>query len=147
MKLNLGNKQMFFAYHIRSAFKTCELALKDLLEEKNLSPEHFYVLRCDWKPVETGFEDIKAHAMLTIEEANEAISDLVSKKYVVRGTKENHYSLSPEGAIVRNNILELYTAHIAKLTEGISENAIESGLSSLLKIQNNIHRNNKTCAN
>jgi len=140
MTLTPSNSHMFFAYHIRSVFLTSEVVLRKVLKDRGLSLDHFHVLRCDWKQVETSFDDIKAHAMLTRQEAHQSISDLISQDLIVRGEKQNHYLLSPEGVTKRKQVLELYSAHLSEFTEGLSQKEIESALSSLLKIQNNIHQ-------
>ena len=138
MTLEVSNSHIFFAYHIRSAYLTFEASLRKILAEWDLSPRNFYVLRCDWKPEETSLDEIMAHSMLTRKDASQALADLIAKDYVVKGFKEGLYSLSAQGSALRNQALEAYHVHISKLTDGLSDKVIETALSSLLTVQNNI---------
>lgn len=136
-----SNSHMFFAYHIRSAFLIFESALSEILNEWDLLPEHFYILRSDWTSSETSLDDLSAHAMMTKKDAQKIVNDLVKKDYAIKGTKEGSYALSPTGASLRVQILEAYREHISKATQGLSDKTIEAALSSLLTLQSNIeHR-------
>ena len=138
MTLKPRNSDMFFAYHIRSAFLKSESVLQEVLAGWNLSLDHFYVLRCDWNAEGVSLDEITAHSMLTRQDASQALTDLVAKDYVVKGFKEGLYSLSAQGSALRNQALEAYQVYISKLTDGLSEKVIETALSSLLTVQNNI---------
>lgn len=138
MTLKIGNVHMFFAYHMRSASLKSESALREALNEWNLSLDHFYVLRCDWKPEGASLDEITAHSMLTRQDASQALADLIVKNCVSKGSKDGFYSLSPQGSMLRNQTLEAYQVYIAKLTDGLSDKVIETALSSLLTVQNNI---------
>ena len=140
MTLKPRNSDMFFAYHIRSAFLKSESVLQEVLAGWNLSLDHFYVLRCDWNAEGVSLDEITAHSMLTRQDASQALTDLVAKDYVVKGFKEGLYSLSAQGSALRNQALEAYHVHISKLTDGLSEKVIETALSSLLTVQNNIQQ-------
>ena len=58
--------------------------------------------------------------------------------YVAKATEAGSYALLPEGRAARVKILEEYYAQIAKATEGMSEKTIDTALSSLLTVQNNL---------
>lgn len=138
MKRNLSNSHMFYAYHIRSAFLVFEQALLKMLNERDLTLENFYIIQCDWSSEESAFDDIRAHAILSKEEAMQSVNDLIAKGYLVNGTKDDFYALSPQGIILRTQLLEAHHACISKATEGLSEKTIETALSSLLRVQNNL---------
>ena len=138
MEHDVSNSRLFFAYHMRSTFLTCELALQDMLNERDMKPAHFYVLQCDWAPGATTLESLKAHAILSEAEAVQSVNDLIARGYVAKATEAGSYALLPEGRAARVKILEEYYAQIAKATEGISEKTIETALSSLLTVQNNL---------
>lgn len=140
MTLKPSNAHMFFAYHLRSASLKSETALREALNEWNLSLDHFYVLRCDWSADEASLDEIMAHSMLTREDANQALDDLIAKDCVFKGSKDEFYSLSPEGKSLRNQSLEAYHALVSKSTDGLSEKVIETALSSLLTFQDNIQQ-------
>ena len=138
MTHELSNSRLYFAYHMRSTFLTCELALQDMLNEKDLKPEHFYVLQSEWLSEATTLESLKAHAILSESETVQSLSDLIARGYVAKAAEAGSYALLPEGRAARVQILEEYYAQIAKATEGISEKTIETALSSLLTVQNNL---------
>lgn len=138
MRRNLSNSHMFYAYHMRSAFLVFEQALREMLKDRDVTPESFYVLRCDWTPEETAFDDIRAHAILSKEEAIQSVNTLIAKGYLVKGAADGFYALSPQGRTLRTQLLEAYHEYISKATEGLSEKTIETALSSLLKVQNNL---------
>lgn len=138
MTLGPSNSHMFLAYHIRSAFLIFEAALSEILNEWDLLPEHFYILRSDWTTSETAVDDLSAHAMMTKKETRKLINDLVNKDYVIKEKREDFYSLSPLGAALREQILKAYGEHISKATQGLSDKSIEVALSSLLTLQANI---------
>ena len=135
---DLSNSRLFFAYHMRSTFLTCELALQDMLNERDMKPAHFYVLQCDWAPEATTLESLKAHAILPEADTVQSLKDLIARGYVAKGTENGSYDLLPQGRIVRSELLDAYRTHIARATEGISEKTIETALSSLLTVQNNL---------
>ena len=138
MTHDLSNSRLFFAYHMRSAFLMCDLALRELLNEKDLKPEHFYVLQSDWLSEATTLENLQAHAILSEAETVQSLNDLIARGYVAKAAEAGSYALSPEGRAARVKILEEYYAQIAKATEGISEKTIETALASLLSVQNNL---------
>jgi len=140
MTLEPSNSHVFFAYHLRSAGLIFEMALKDVLEKWNFGPQHFYILRCNWKPSDMALDDIIAHAMLNKEETVHAINDLVAKGYVIRGPKNGSYALSAQGVSVRDEVIAAYRTQISEATQGLSHEAIESTLSNLLTVQNNFHK-------
>lgn len=139
MTLKPRNSDMFFAYHIRSAYLTFEDVLRDMLSEREISLEHFYVLRCDWKTAGIAFDDIMAHAMLTREVALQTVSDLISKGYI-KEDENGLYALSSQGVNLRTQLLEAYRSQLSKATEGLSKFDIETALSGLLKVQNNLQQ-------
>lgn len=132
-----SNNHMFFAYHIRSAFLTCETALRDMLNGRDVSLEHFYVLRCDWKPERVAFDDIRAHSMLTKDTTLQAVNDLLAKGYI-KGREDDTYELSSQGVTIRHQLLKVYREQLSKATEGVPETVIETALSGLLTVQNNL---------
>lgn len=140
MTLDSSNHHMFFAYHIRSAFLKSESVLQEVLAGWNLSLDHFYVLRCNWNAEGVSLDEITAHSMLTRQDVSQALTDLITKNCVSKGAKDGFYSLSPQGSMLRNQTLEAYQVYIAKLTDGLSDKVIETALSSLLTVQNNIQQ-------
>lgn len=140
MGRELTNGHMFFAYHIRSAFLMNERALQDMLNERDVSTEHFYILQCDWSSQQTAFDAVKAHAILSTEDTTQSLNDLIVKGYVVKGNQEGFYALSQQGHTLRAQLLEDYHAQISKAMEGLSEKTIETALSSLLTILNNFQQ-------
>lgn len=138
MTHELSNSRLFFAYHMRSTFLTCELALQDMLNERDMKPADFYVLQSDWAPEATTLESLKAHAILSEVETVQSVNNLIARGYVAKATEAGSYALLPEGRIVRSELLDAYHTHIARATEGISEKTIETALSSLLTVQNNL---------
>ena len=140
MKCELSNSHLFYAYHIRSAFLVFEQALRKLLNEMDVTLENFYILQCDWGGEEASFEDIKAHAILSDEEARLSVNNLIIKGYIVEGAKDGFYALSSEGSVLRTQLLEAYYEHVFDATKGLSEPTIETALSSLLRFQDNLQR-------
>lgn len=138
MTIELGNSHMFLAYHIRSASLMFEAALREILNEKELSSEHFYILRCDWISSELTLDDLMSHAILPKKETIQAVNDLVAQDYVIKGKKDEAYVLSPLGVSIRDQVLKAYHAHISKAMQGLSDKSVEAALSSLLTVQNNI---------
>lgn len=140
MTLGPSNSRMFFAYHIRSAFLTFESVLQEILNQWSFSLQHFYILRSDWKSSGIAFDDLCAHAIMSKKETEDILTDLITKDYVLKGSKDGLYLLSPLGVSVRGEVLEAYQEHISKATLGLSDRTIEAALSGLLTVQTNIER-------
>lgn len=140
MPRELSNSHMFFAYHMRSAHLTYETVLRDMLSDRDISLDYFYVLRCDWKPAGISLDDISTHAMLTRDATLQAVSGLVDNGYI-NGDEGGLYTLSSQGISVRNQLLEAYRRQISKATEGLPKSVVETALSGLLTVQNNIQKN------
>lgn len=140
MTVEPGNSPMFFAYHVRSAFLTLESQMRETLSKWNATPEHFYVLRCDWTPLGITLDEIMAHAMLPRMQAIQAINDLVARDYIKSEAKDGCYSLTPEGVSFRTQLVTAYRAQVSNATQGLSDETIEAALTSLLTVQNNIQQ-------
>jgi len=129
---------MFLAYHIRSSFLTCEMAFNEELMGLDISIDDFYVLRCDWQQVETPLAELSVHAMKTKRETIHVLDKLMAKAYVMKGTKDDYFILSPRGAALRTQVLQKYREHFSKTVERLSKEVIETTLSTLLTLQKNI---------
>ena len=138
MTLEIGNSHKFLAYHIRSAHLMFEAVLKNFLDDKAVSKESFYILRCDWVSPETSFDELAAHAILSRGDTEQAIEALIEKDYLSNGRQDGYYSLTPQGASLREKLLSDYRLQIARALKGFSDESIEMALSTLLGVQNNL---------
>jgi len=130
--------RMFFAYHIRSSFLAYEAVLYEQCADWNLSIDEFYVLRSDWKAAGISGAEISAHAMKTQDEVQKLLKELIAKDYVMKNAKNDIYALTSQGVIIREKALREYQEHFSDVTKGLYEEAVETALSALLTVQNNI---------
>ncbi len=137
MSVEISNSHIFFAYHLRSAFLALESNLQNSFTEVDLEPEHFYVLRYDWKKENVPLKDLEAHSMLSRNQVVQAVNELIQKGIII-ACDGSGYLLSSSGEALREQLLSIYRNKIATATNGISEKTIQTVLSGLLTFQSNL---------
>lgn len=133
----------YLAYHVRSLNIVLESALKKKLKDTQLTSDAYYILIANWSKQSLTLHELSAYANLSIKQAERAVNTLFEMG-LLKSTKNSNiaslgsYQLTKEGEALNSQLLLKRELFLAKALKSTPEADIQTALSVLMKLQDNI---------